>query len=38
MLTVQFARGKSGFSTHYVCTNVFAMLPLRKASQMMAGK
>jgi len=34
MLAVQFARGKSWPSTH----NMFAMLPLHKASQMMAGK
>jgi len=34
MFAVQFARGKSGHSTH----TMFAMLPLRKALQMMAGK
>jgi len=34
MLALQSARGKSGLSTHAM----FAMLPLRKAWQMMAGK
>ena len=34
MLVVQFTRGKSGLSTH----TMFAMLPLRKVWQMMAGK
>jgi len=34
MLAVQFARGKSGLSTH----TVFTMLPLCKAWKMKAGK
>jgi len=34
MFAVQFARGKSGLSTH----TMFAVLNLRKAWQMMAGK
>ena len=34
MLAAHFARGKSGLSTH----TMFAMLPSRKAWQMMAGK
>ena len=34
MLAVQFAGGKSGLSSH----TMFAMLSLRKAWQMMAGK
>ena len=34
MLAVQFDRGKSGLPTH----TMFAMLPLRKAWKIMAGK
>jgi len=34
MLAVHFARRKSGLSTH----TMFAMLPIRKAWKMMAGK
>jgi len=34
VLAEQFARGKSGVSTH----TMFVMLPLRKAQQMMVGK
>jgi len=34
MLSVQFERWKSGLSTH----TMFAMLPLRKVWQMIAGK